>query len=90
MSLDLSELNLLKKIGSASEKIYAKKIYPLRAHGNLLLCSILLGKFFFYLHFKVLTLKLKNNRSDYYFIDFTNLELELNFRMSPFICVGLN
>lgn len=43
MSLDLSELNLLKKIGSASEKIYAKKIYPLRAHGNLLLCSILLG-----------------------------------------------
>lgn len=43
MSLDLSELNLLKKIGSASEKIHAKKIYPLRAHGNLLLCSILLG-----------------------------------------------
>lgn len=43
MSLDLSELNLLKKIGSASEKVFAKKIYPLRAHGNLLLCSILLG-----------------------------------------------
>lgn len=43
MSLDLSELNLLKKIGTASEKSYAKKIYPLRAHGNLLLCSILLG-----------------------------------------------
>lgn len=43
MSLDLSELSLLKKIGSASEKIHAKKIYPLRAHGNLLLCSILLG-----------------------------------------------
>ncbi len=47
MSLDLSELNLLKKIGSASEKIYAKKIYPLRAHGNLLLCSILLGMYMF-------------------------------------------
>jgi len=45
MSLDLSELNLLKKIGSAKEKVYAKKIYPLRAHGNLLLCSILLGRF---------------------------------------------
>lgn len=43
MSLDLSELNLLKKIGSSSEKKQAKKIYPLRAHGNLLLCSILLG-----------------------------------------------
>ena len=47
MSLDLSELNLLKKIGSASEKKHAKNIYPLRAHGNLLLCSILLGKLFF-------------------------------------------
>jgi hypothetical protein len=43
MSLDLSELTLLKKIGSEKEKSYAKKIYPLRKHGNLLLCSILLG-----------------------------------------------
>ena len=43
MSLDLSELNLLKKIGSPQEKLYANKIYPLRKHGNLLLCSILLG-----------------------------------------------
>jgi len=43
MSLDLNELNILKKIGSANEKSYAKKIYPLRAKGNLLLCSILFG-----------------------------------------------
>ena len=43
MSLDLTELNILKKIGTAKEKFYARKIYPLRRHGNLLLCSILLG-----------------------------------------------
>lgn len=43
MSLDLTELTILKKIGSTKEKSYAKKIYPLRAKGNLLLCSILLG-----------------------------------------------
>lgn len=43
MSLDLTELTILKKIGSTKEKSYARKIYPLRAKGNLLLCSILLG-----------------------------------------------
>jgi hypothetical protein len=43
MSLDLTELNFLKKIGSSSEKKYATKIYPLRQRGNLLLCTILLG-----------------------------------------------
>ena len=43
MSLDLTELNILKKIGTAKERFYARKIYPLRRHGNLLLCSILLG-----------------------------------------------
>lgn len=43
MSLDLTELNLLKKIGSRKEKKYAKKIYPLRKRGNLLLCTILIG-----------------------------------------------
>lgn len=41
--MDLTELTILKKIGSIKEKSYARKIYPLRAKGNLLLCSILLG-----------------------------------------------
>lgn len=43
MSLDLTELNILKKIGNKNEKQYAAKIYPLRERGNLLLCTILLG-----------------------------------------------
>ena len=43
MSLDLNELNLLKKIGSDKEKVYANNIYPLRTRGNYLLCTILLG-----------------------------------------------
>jgi metal transporter CNNM len=43
MSLDLTELNILKKIGTKNEKKYAQKIFPLRAKGNRLLCTILLG-----------------------------------------------
>lgn len=43
MSLDLDELELLKKIGTVAEQIYATKIFPLRKRGNFLLCSILLG-----------------------------------------------
>ena len=43
MSLDLTELNILKECGTKSEKYYAKKIYPLRKRGNFLLCTILLG-----------------------------------------------
>lgn len=43
MSLDLTELNILKKVGNEKEKKYAKKIYPLRQKGNRLLCTILLG-----------------------------------------------
>ena len=43
MSLDLAELELLKKIGSKKEQIYANNIYPLRTRGNYLLCTILLG-----------------------------------------------
>jgi hypothetical protein len=43
MSLDLSELEILKKIGTEKERFYAKKIYPLRKRGNFLLCTILLG-----------------------------------------------
>lgn len=43
MSLDLTELSILKKVGSKKDKSYAEKIYPLRKKGNLLLCTILLG-----------------------------------------------
>jgi hypothetical protein len=43
MSLDLTELNLLKRSGNKNEKKYATKIYPLRKKGNRLLCTILLG-----------------------------------------------
>ena len=43
MSLDLTELNMLKKIGTSKEKKYAAKIFPLRKRGNLLLCTILIG-----------------------------------------------
>lgn len=43
MSLDLTELNILKKIGTRKEKKYATKIFPLRKRGNLLLCTILIG-----------------------------------------------
>lgn len=43
MSLDLSELEILKRIGTPSEQSYAAKIYPLRKRGNFLLCTILLG-----------------------------------------------
>ena len=43
MSLDLTELNILKECGTDREKYYAKKIYRLRERGNFLLCTILLG-----------------------------------------------
>ena len=43
MSLDLSELEILKKIGTTKEMSFACKIYPLRKRGNFLLCTILLG-----------------------------------------------
>ena len=43
MSLDLSELDILKRIGTPNEQSYANKIYPLRKRGNFLLCTILLG-----------------------------------------------
>lgn len=43
MSLDVSELDILKRIGTVKERSYAHKIYPLRKRGNYLLCTILLG-----------------------------------------------
>ncbi len=43
MSLDVNELETLKRIGTPKEQSYAAKIYPLRKRGNFLLCTILLG-----------------------------------------------
>ena len=43
MALDQTELKIVQNTGSDAEKEYAKKIFPIRTHGNFLLCSLLLG-----------------------------------------------
>ncbi|GIX96956.1 metal transporter CNNM4 [Caerostris darwini] len=43
MGLDCTELRVLEKCGTESEKRYARKIYPVRKKSNFLLCSLLLG-----------------------------------------------
>ena len=43
MSLDMMSLEILAEGGDDEEKEYAKKIIPVRAKGNLLLCTLLLG-----------------------------------------------
>ena len=43
MSLDRTELELLKKCGSKTQQQYASVILPLRKNGNFLLCTLLLG-----------------------------------------------
>ena len=43
MALDQTELKIVQNTGSDIEKNYANKIQPIRAHGNFLLCSLLLG-----------------------------------------------
>ena len=43
MSLDRTELKILKNTGTEAERKYAAQIQPVRDHGNYLLCSILLG-----------------------------------------------
>lgn len=43
MSLDMVSLEILAEGGDDEEKAYAKKIMPIRAKGNLLLCTLLLG-----------------------------------------------
>ena len=43
MALDQTELKIVQNTGSDKEKEYANKIQPIRAHGNFLLCSLLLG-----------------------------------------------
>jgi len=43
MSLDQTELKIVQNTGTDTEKGYATAIMPIRAMGNFLLCSILLG-----------------------------------------------
>ena len=43
LSLDLVALRVLSTAGDENEKHYANKIMPIRANGNLLLCTLLLG-----------------------------------------------
>ena len=43
MALDQTELKIVQNTGTEAEKNYANKIAPIRAHGNFLLCSLLLG-----------------------------------------------
>lgn len=43
MALDQTELKIIQNTGSEKEKRHADTILPVRAHGNLLLCTLLLG-----------------------------------------------
>ena len=43
LSLDITDLEILKKCGTESERRYAAAIIPMRRHSNLLLCSLVLG-----------------------------------------------
>lgn len=43
LSLNRTDLKIISNTGTETERRYAKAIYPVRIHGNYLLCSILLG-----------------------------------------------
>ena len=43
MALDPTELKVVTNCGNPTEQRYAKKILPVRQHGNYLLCTLLLG-----------------------------------------------
>jgi len=43
MSLTPHDLVVIQEAGTPNDRKYAKKIFPVRKHGNFLLCTILLG-----------------------------------------------
>ncbi|UJR08015.1 hypothetical protein I4U23_012293 [Adineta vaga] len=43
MSLTPHDLIVIQEAGTPTDRVYAKKIYPVRKRGNFLLCTILLG-----------------------------------------------
>lgn len=43
LSLDVTDLEILKKCGTERERRYAATIMPMRRHSNLLLCSLVVG-----------------------------------------------
>lgn len=43
LSLDVTDLEVLKKCGTERERKYSTAIIPMRKHSNLLLCSLVLG-----------------------------------------------
>lgn len=43
LSLDITDLEILRKCGTEKERQYAAAIIPMRRHSNLLLCSLVLG-----------------------------------------------
>lgn len=43
LSLNRTDLKIISNTGTDTERKYAQAIYPVRIHGNYLLCSILLG-----------------------------------------------
>lgn len=43
LSLDITDLEILRKCGTERERRYAATIIPMRRHSNLLLCSLVLG-----------------------------------------------
>ena len=47
MALDQTELKIVQNTGSDKEKDYANKIFPIRKHGNFLLCSYIFLSFLF-------------------------------------------
>eukprot|EP01138_Halocafeteria_seosinensis_P005415 gb/GECG01005536.1/.p1 GENE.gb/GECG01005536.1/~~gb/GECG01005536.1/.p1 ORF type:complete len:651 (+),score=85.60 gb/GECG01005536.1/:1-1953(+) len=43
MGPEKNQLQILKEVGSEKEKVYASKIWEIRKHSNLLLCTLLVG-----------------------------------------------
>ena len=47
MTLDLLRLKIVSEAGLEPQRTYARKILPIRKHGNLLLCTLIVGLWVF-------------------------------------------